>query len=206
MNANNMRRILVVCVSLFLASCTGMGSWIQRPGCSVVPVPTGDLPDDIGLRAHLRFSMEGREAYFEVIARRAAEELVVVGIAQYGVRLFAARQRDREITLEGALSRESARLARWTLDALHRALWISPPSDAGAGPGVSWNWEGESVTESTDGGQRMREFARPGESSSVAIRYRPPSTQAGDRVEIQNSWCGYEATLVLVDTPEQVVQ
>jgi hypothetical protein len=206
MNANVMHRTLILGVSLLFVSCTGIGSWIQRPDCLVVPVTVGDLLGDVDLRARMRFSVEDRETHFEVIARRVPEELVVVGIAKSGVRLFAVHQRDREITLEGALSRKSAHLARWTLDALHRALWISPPPDTGAGLVVNWSWESESVTESIDGGQRRREFVRPGESGSVVIRYLSPAAEAGDRVEIQNFWCGYEATFVVVEISERFVQ
>jgi hypothetical protein len=222
MNINLTRGILVLGMSQLLISCTGIGSWIQHSHCPVVPVSTANHLDGVELRARMHFSMESREAHFEVVARRVPEELVVVGIAQYGVRLFAVHQRGREIVVEGALSRESAHLARWTLDALHRAIWISTPSDAGAGPVVDWSWENESVTESIGGGQRRREFAHPGASDPVVIRYLSPSAEAGDRVEIQdhpspfaevgdrveiqNPWCGYEARFVIVDTPERVVQ
>jgi hypothetical protein len=206
MSANVMHRILILGVSLLFVSCTGIGSWIQRADCLVVPVSVGDLPDDVDLRARMRFSVEGRETHFEVIARRVFEELVVVGIAQSGVRLFAAHQRGREIALEGTLSRKSAHLARWTLDALHRALWISPPPDAGAGLVVNWSWESEIVTESIDGEQRRRNFVRLDESDSVLIRYLSPAAEAGDRVEIQNFRCGYEATFVVVETSERLVR
>jgi hypothetical protein len=206
MNANVMHRILVLGASLLFVSCTGIGSWDQRADCLVVPIPVGDLPDDVDLRARMRFSVEGREAHFEVIARRVSEELVVVGIAQSGVRLFAIHQRGREIALKGNLSRKSEHLARWTMDALHRALWISPPPDAGAGLVVNWRWESEVVTDTIDDERRRRKFVRPGESDSVLIRYLSPAAEAGDRVEIQNFRCGYEATFVVVETSERLVR
>ena len=206
MNINLTRGILVLGVSHLLVSCAGMGSWVQRSYCPVVPVSTADHLDDVKLRSRMHFSMKNREAHFEVVARRVSEELVVVGIAQYGVRLFAVRQRGREIVVEGAPSREFAHLARWTLDALHRAIWISPPSDPEAGPVVNWSWENESVMESIDGGQRRREFVYPGASEPVVIRYLSPSAEGGNRVEIQNPWCGYEAAFVILDPPERVVQ
>jgi len=206
MKINLTRGIVVLGVLHFLISCAGSGSWIQRSHCPVVPVSTADHLDDVELRARVHFSTKSGEAHFEVVARRAPEELVVVGIAQPGVRLFAVHQRGREIAVEGAPSRKFAHLARWTLDALHRAIWLSTPSDAGAGPVVNWSWENESVTESIDGGQRRREFVHPGALDPVVIRYLSTSAEAGDRVEIQNPWCGYEASFVVVDTPERVVQ
>jgi hypothetical protein len=203
MNIKLARGILILGVSQLLVSCAGIGSWVQRSHCPVVPVSTADHLDDVELRARMHFSMENWEAHFEVVARRVPEELVVVGIAQYGVRLFAAHQRGREIAVEGTPSRKFAHLARWTLDALHRAIWISTPSDPGAGPVVNWSWENESVTESIDGGQRRREFLHPDASDPVVIRYLSTSAEAGDRVEIQNPWCGYEASFIVVDTPER---
>jgi hypothetical protein len=206
MKINLTRGIAVLGVLQFLTSCAGSGSWIQRSHCPVVPVSTADHLDDVELRARMHFSMDNGEAHFEAIARRLPEELVVVGIAQYGVRLFAVHQRGREITVEGTPSREFAHLARWTLDALHRAIWISAPSDPGVGPVVNWSWENEGVTESIDGGQRRREFVHPDASLAVVIRYLSPSAEGGDRVEIQNPWCGYEATFVVIDTSERVAQ
>ena len=206
MNINLTRGILVLGVSHLLVSCAGIGSWGQRSHCPVVLASTADNLDDVELRARMHFSMKNGEAHFEVVARRAPEELVVVGIAQPGVRLFAVHQRGREIVVEGALSREYTHLARWTLGALHRAIWISTPSDAGAGPVVNWSWENESVMESIDGGQRRREFVYPGASEPVVIRYLSPSAEGGNRVEIQNPWCGYEAAFVILDPPERVVQ
>jgi hypothetical protein len=205
-NANVKRGIFVLGVPFFFISCAGFDSWIQRPHCPVVPVPTGDLPDDVDLRAQMHFSIEDREVHFEAVARRVPEELVVVGIAEYGVRLFAVHQRGREIEVEGAPSRELEHLARWTVDALHRAIWIPTRSDADAGQVVSWSRERESVKESIHDGRRRREFARLGESEPVVIRFDPASSEVGYRVEIQNPWCGYEATFVVVGTMEQTVQ
>ena len=201
--ANRVVETLVLGVSLLLVSCAGGGSWGQRPHCPVVPVSTTDHLEDVELRARMHFSMKGRKAHFEVVARRVPEELVVVGIAQHGVRLFAVHQRGREIVVEGTSSRNYTRLALWALDALHRAIWISAPSDLGTGAVVDWSWENESVTESIGGGQRRREFRHPDASDSVEIYYASPSTGRGDHVEIQNPWCGYEARFVVFDTPKR---
>jgi hypothetical protein len=203
MNANLVVGILVLGVSQLLVSCAGGGSWGQHPHCPVVPVSTTDHLGKVNLRARMHFSMNGRKSDFEVIARRAPDELVVVGIAQHGVRLFAVHQRGREFEVEGASSRRSTRLARLALDALHRAIWIPTPPDPGAGAVVDWNWENESVTDSIGGGQRRREFAHPDASDSVVILYASPSAGGGERVEIQNPWCGYEARFVVFDTPKR---
>jgi len=203
MSGERVCALLVLLASALLISCAGNGSWGLHPHCPVVPVSSVDYLGDFELRARMHFGMDDREAHFEVVARRVPEGLVLVGIAQHGTRLFAVRQRGREIAVEAASSRASEHLARWTLDALHRAIWISPPSKPEAGGVVDWTWENERVTESIDGDRRMRKFVYPDAAAPVVIRYGPPPTEAADLVEIENPWCGYTASFVVFAVPER---
>lgn len=189
--------------SLLLSSCAGIGSWVRPPHCPVAPVPTAEL-SDVELRAHMRFTTKSEEAHFEAIARSTQGELRIVGIASYGIRLFAIHQRGQEIRVEGALSPKFEQLALWTLDALHRSIWIQAPTNAGDSPVVSWQRENERVTESNEVADHHREFSRDRASARVRVRYSTPA--AASRIEIQNPWCGYEAAFVILDPPERVVQ
>jgi hypothetical protein len=147
----------------------------------------------------MRFTIKSEEAHLEVVARRAQGELLVVGIAPYGVRLFAVHQRGREIRVEGASSREFEHLALWTLDALHRSVWIRAPADAGSDPVVSWMRENERVTESVVAGVRQREFSRAHTSATVQVHYAAPAA-ATPRIEVLNPWCGYDVVIAVVDS------
>ena len=94
------------------------------------------------------FEVDERRVGVEVVARREADELVVVGLANFGVRLFTLRQRGREISIADTPSREQRHLALWVLDALHRVRWIRPPGGAGReAESLRWDWYGERVTE-----------------------------------------------------------
>ena len=162
----------------------------------MAPRARSELPDDLDLRARMHFEVEDREADIEVVARSVPGELVVVGITNYGVRVFAARQRGRSITVEGAATREYEHLARWTMDALHRSLWIHAPPDgpdAASAPVVAWKWESERVVERLQDGERRREFSRSGASATVSVRYRERA------IEIRNPWCGYRVVFVRID-------
>ena len=86
MNINLTHGILVLGVSHLLVSCAGMGLWVQRSHCPVVPVSTEDHLDDVELRSRMHFSMKDREAHFEVVARRVSEELVVGDAITWKVR------------------------------------------------------------------------------------------------------------------------
>jgi hypothetical protein len=141
----------------------------------------------------MHFKVDDRDVHLEVVARSLPEELIVVGIASYGVRVFAAQQRGRRIAVKDAATREFEYLAYWTMDALHRSVWIRPPPDAGSGSVVRWSLENERVTESVQAGERRREFSRFGASAPVLVRYREQV------IEIQNPWCGYHAVFALVD-------
>jgi hypothetical protein len=203
MKANWFAGILALGVSQLLVSCAGSGSWDQLSHCPVVPVSTVDDLGDVDLRARMHFSMGGRKADFEIVARTTPEELVVVGIASHGVRLFAVHQRGREFEVEGASSRKSTRLAYFALDALHRAVWIPAPPEPDSVAVIDWDWEDESVTDSIGGGERRRRFAHPDASDSVVILYASPSAGGGERIEIENPWCGYEARFIVFDTPRR---
>ena len=181
---------------LLLSSCAGIDSW--TPICPVRPVPTNRL-SDVELRARIHFTIKSEDAHLEAIARSTPEELWIVGITAYGSRLFAVQQRGHEIRVDGAPSRKFEHLALWTLDALHRSIWIQAPENAGAGPVVSWKRENEHVTEWVDAGEQHREFSHARASAPVRIHYATPAATA-PRIEVHNPWCGYDAVIAIVDS------
>ena len=183
--------------SLLVSSCAEIGSWVRPPHCPVAPVPTAEL-SDVELRAHMRFTIKSEEAHLEAIARSTQGELRIVGIAAYGIRLFAIQQRGQEIQVEGATSAKFEHLALWTLDALHRSIWIQAPTNTRAGPVVSWQRENERVTESNEAGERHREFSRARAAAPVRVRYTTPAVAS--RIEIQNPWCGYESVIAILES------
>lgn len=191
------RTVSTLTACLLLSSCAGFTSWVRPPHCPVAPVSTAEL-SDVELRVRMRFTIKSEEAHLEAIARSTEGELWIVGIAAYGIRLFAIHQRGQEIQVEGATSSKFEHLALWTLDALHRSIWIQAPTNTRAGSVVSWQWENERVTESNVAGERHREFSRARASAPVRVHYSRPA--AALRIEIQNPWCGYEAVVAIIDS------
>jgi hypothetical protein len=171
--------------------------------CPVVPVSTTDLRGTARLRARARITVGNREIGLEIVAFTNSEELVVVGLAPQGIRLFAIRQQERDFNTDASPSQEMKHLAHWVMDALHRGFWIEPTVDSRHDNGVSWIREGEQIIEvRRDGGWR-REFRRAGDANDVApvvIDYRDPAHPGGrPRFEIRNAWCGYEAVFIPLD-------
>jgi hypothetical protein len=156
----------------------------------------------------MRLRAGDEELRLELIARAESDQLVVVGLANYGVRLFAIRQRGIEVEVEGASSSELEWIASWVMDALHRAYWIHPRlGPEGESEDESWRWAGERVSQTREAGKLIREFALPDSDSAterVTIEY--PDHDVGEpvsRVTIRNPWCGYDAVIVPIQTPSK---
>lgn len=192
-----------------LLSCSSPVSWLDPSVCRFDPVPVDELPAELSFRARSRFEVRDQTLRVELVARSESDRLVVLGLTDYGVRLFAAEQRGRELSIDGGSRRERV-LAGFAMDALHRAFWIQPPEDATPDPeqsaaqpeaSVSWDWGDERVrqTRGPTGGRRRYESTQ--ESVVATIDYprsgtagSADGTQAG--VVVRNVRCGYEAVIV----------
>lgn len=200
------RASLGLALGALLVLTTSCGSVLGRwhaPKCEPALVPSGELGDVADLRARIRLRAASTEIVLEVVSRRQGERLVVAGLTPYGTRVFALEQRGRAIEVDAADPRLEV-VALWTLDALNRALFVPveqpPRPDGGA---VEFVWSGERVRETRLEGRRVsRSFLR-GEGSDVpvaSIQYAAPSgPDAPGSISIQNTRCGYEARLSVLD-------
>jgi hypothetical protein len=189
-------------LALALALALGCGCAGPDAACPVAPVPVAELADSLPLRAQLRFLDDENASGVEAVAVLESDELVVVGLAPFGARLFSIRQ-------EGAVPRvEPTSWARagprplWVLDVLHRVFWIQPPpgteAEAGDGESTAWQRGVEQVVETRRGAGRRRRFSRgPDYAEDVVIEYPDASQRGrGQPVTIHNPWCGYSARVV----------
>lgn len=194
-------------LALLAVGCASFGPGSPKTSCPVEWAPSGSIgAAAASLRARMRLRVGDEELRLELIAQSRDDELVVVGLAHYGVRLFAIHQRGIEVTVKGASSPELEQLALWVMDALHRVYWIGPGlGPAGDSENDSWRWARERVNQARAGGKLIREFALPDSDSAtgrVTIEY--PDPDAGEPtpgIAIRNPWCGYDALIVPVQTP-----
>ncbi|GEM_PF-7080297 len=167
--------VLLGLVALLVLSGPGCVDLLLRvgvTGCDPMRTSTVVLPSEIDVHARVRMQLAGREAAYDAIVQRRGEALQLVGLAPAGPRLFALRQRGREIDFVATPRGPRRALALRTLDALHRGLWAT--GDAGA-----------------------RESGR--EAAGVSIDYRGKKRSGGPTgYEIRNPDCGYEASIVLL--------
>lgn len=195
-DAPPLRTLLVL--TLLCEACVVMGPSLPHESCPVEPVSTGDLPQGLRLRARMSFTVGDRTVGLEAVARMVQRELIVIGLAPYGARLFTVRQRGREISVEASSKREFEHLALWVIDVLHRIYWIAPPPGDPSSRVSSWNRGDERVREWKDDSLLWREFVRPGEnatSSPLTISYHEDADTGESTMEILNPWCGYEAVV-----------
>jgi len=171
-------------------------------------VPSESIdPAAAGLRARMELRIGDEEIHLEVITENRPEELVVVALARFGVRLFAIRQRGVQVFVEGASTEELDRVAIWTLDALHRVYWIEAPQDSSE---IQWRRAGEEIRETRANGLRHREFSlSPSDDATrrVTIDYARSTATSEARsggVSIRNPWCGYEAAIVPIGSAKSL--
>jgi hypothetical protein len=201
-----------LCCALFLVlaglGCAKLGPGLRGTPCPVAWVPSESIdPAAAGLRARMELHVGDEEIHLEVITEKRPEELVVVALARFGVRLFAVRQRGVEVLVEGASTDELNRVAIWMMDALHRVYWIGAPQDSSD---ATWRWGEEEIRETGANGRRHRVFTLAGAHDAtrpVTIDYAR-STAASDvpsgTVEISNPWCGYEAEIAPIGSAKSL--
>jgi len=201
-----------LCFALLLAlsglGCVKLGPGLRGTPCPVAWVPSESIdPTAAGLRARVELHIGDEEIHLEVITEKRPEELVVVALARFGVRLFSVRQRGVEVFVEDASTDELNRVAIWMMDALHRAYWIEAPQDSSD---ASWRWREEEIRETGAKGRRHRVFSLAGADAAtppVTIDYAR-STAASDvpsgTVEIRNPWCGYEAEIAPIGSAKSL--
>ena len=195
---------MLVPLALGIAGCLEVMLAIQSERCRVASLALDALDPEVSLRARIRMQVGGRDVGFDAIAERRGGPLQLVGLAPTGTRLFALTQEAKAIVFAEAMEGAMKSLATMTLDALRRGLWIeAPPGQRGFSHGGETVWEGE------EGGIRRRNFQfsstfgdnRPN-AADVSIEYRPNPVRDGvTGFEIQNSSCGYEAVVILLEPP-----
>ncbi len=163
-------------------------------------------PNSAPQRARVRFQIDDRIIRLEIIAQASGQGLVVVGLAQYGARLFAVHQQGVELEIipapaaEGAAVRELEQMALWVMDALHRSYWIRSEATQSNEPHQEWrwNWGEEQVVETRTAATLHREFVSHSSATEhVAIDYPEYETKGyASTAQIQNPWCGYHAVIV----------
>ncbi len=179
------------------ASCASLRDMRSAGHCPVVAVSAALVPGPLPLHVRMRFRADDREAAVDVVAARDGENVLIIGLAPFGPRVFTVRQVGQ--TLESSTSAPFGTFPppSWVFDALQRSFWITAPVPPAAGPGSRWEWEGERVSEVLDAdGKRRREFTQPGDDGAAVIEYPASTDQESDPIVMHNSWCGFEAKLL----------
>ena len=192
------------CIAVTLSAALLMGvsaarvspAFAARLTAPSPPYPWKPFSSALPLRAQMRFWAEEREAALDVVAVRDGEDLLIVGLAPFGPRLFTLRQvgRTRKLSFGAARNVPAADLG----------LRCAPPhlldhaARAGSGRArFELGVGGRAVSEvlGTDG-ERQRAFGRSDDDGGAVIEYPPPTDQESDAIVMRNTWCGFEAKVL----------
>ena len=118
-----MIRVAAMALAVFFgAAYLGCAGWGGASGCDLGAADWSGLFAEAPLRAHVRILSGRSDHQLDMVVRKRADELVLVGLTHYGMRLFVVRQEGPKIRIEGALSEEHERTAIQAADALRRAF------------------------------------------------------------------------------------
>lgn len=115
----------------FCAGCLACAGWGSASRCDLESADWSGLRAAAPLRAHVRVLSGESDHRLDMVVRKKADELVLVGLTHYGMRLFIVRQEGFKVRVEGAHSEEQERTAIHVADALQRAF-----AERSAGSGV----------------------------------------------------------------------
>ena len=112
----------------WLCACASSG---PNDRCDLEGVDWKGLRAETPLRAHVRLVSGENDLRLDVVARTNEEELVVVGLTHYGVKIFVVRQRDDVVRIEETISQSDESLATKVLYALRHGLTTPAVTDEG---------------------------------------------------------------------------
>jgi hypothetical protein len=169
------------------------------PECPGDWVPTQAIDGDFLLRQSLLVTQGDHVFALHLVAQKRGDELLLLGLHPLGARLFTLRQRGLETSIDALPAPVLEVPPLNVLRDLHRARFLGLRS-AGA-DGTFEERHGDTVVREghADGRLLWRSFRRlDGDpAGTVELRFEAASARAdgGERVTIDNGWCGYRAEL-----------
>ncbi len=172
------------------------------PECPGDWVATQEIPGDFLLRQQMLVTRGNRVFALHLVVQKRGDELVLVGLHPFGAKLFTLRQRGLETSVEAVPAPVLEVPPLNVLRDLHRARFLGLGAADGDGT-FEEQRDGTEVREHREGGRlRWRRFRRlDGDPEGVVeLRFEPTTgdAQDGERVTIDNGWCGYRAELTTV--------
>jgi len=169
------------------------------PDCPGEWVATQAIRGDFLLRQSLIVTRGDRVFALHLVVQKSGDELLLIGLHPFGAKLFTLRQRGLETSVEAAPAPALDVPPLNVLRDLNRARFLRVAS-AGADGSFAERRDGTEIREWREGGRlQRRSFRRlaadpPG---VVELRFDTPAAdaEAGERVTIDNDWCGYRAEL-----------
>lgn len=190
--------MLLLASALLGAGCLHLpGRARAIPDCPGEWVSTQAIAGDFLLRQRLIVTRGDGVFALQLVAQKRGDELLLLGLHPFGAKLFTLRQRGLETSVDAVPAPALEVPPLNVLRDLHRARFLGLAS-AGADGSFEERRDGTEIRELHEGGRLLRRsFQRldadpPG---VVELRFASEPAEGGDRVTIENGWCGYRAEL-----------
>jgi uncharacterized protein DUF3261 len=190
--------MLLLASALLGAGCLHLpGRPRAIPDCPGEWVSTQAIAGDFLLRQRLIVTRGDGVFALHLVAQKRGDELLLLGLHPFGAKLFTLRQRGLETSVDAVPAPALEVPPLNVLRDLHRARFLGLAS-AGADGSFEEQRDGTEIRELHEGGRLLRRsFQRldadpPG---VVELRFESAPAEGGDRVTIENGWCGYRAEL-----------
>lgn len=192
--------MLLLASALLGTGCLHLPGRVRAiPDCPGEWVSTQAIAGDFLLRQRLIVTRGDGVFALHLVAQKRGDELLLLGLHPFGAKLFTLRQRGLETSVDAVPAPALEVPPLNVLRDLHRARFLGLAS-AGADGSFEERRDGTEIRELHEGGRLLRRsFQRldadpPG---VVELRFEPAPAPAegGDRVTIENGWCGYRAEL-----------
>lgn len=130
MNRRGFTGVMAGFLGAWLCACASPGPAAR---CNLEGVDWGGLREAAPVRAHVRLVSGENDLRLDVVVRMNGDELVVVGLTHYGVRLFLVRQQGESVRVEVVAGTDDESVAVQVLDALGRAFGTGAAEPTGKG-------------------------------------------------------------------------
>ena len=198
--ADALLRVLLLASALLGTGCLQLpGRARAIPDCPGEWVSTQAIAGDFLVRQRLIVTRGDRVFALHLVAQKRGDELLLLGLHPFGAKLFTLRQRGLETSVDAVPAPALEVPPLNVLRDFHRARFLGLAA-VGADGSFEERRDGTEIRELHEAGRLLRRsFQRlDGDPPGVVeLHFEPASAQAegGDRVTIENGWCGYRAEL-----------
>jgi hypothetical protein len=189
--------LLTAFATLLLYGCATLRLLTYRPArlerCPGALLPSELVAGDFRSRMQIQISAQDVDTGYELVMQKRETQLILIGLTRFGARAFSVVQEGTRLQVESAFGAATVVPPENVMRDVHRALLLSAGPAVASGA-VEGERDGETIHDTWSDGVLTRRVLSS-RDGNVEIDFATPQ-----RMLIHNRRCGYEATLVELET------